>query len=85
MVDAGGCSVTKIHREAKRGAERLACVEYESLTNDERIRHSATAAALGALFSMTKTSSLKKLETAAAKTQERLGVGDTLKIFTKAS
>lgn len=82
-MKSGEQSLGKIHREAKRGAEKLACVTFENLSNEEKTKHLTTSAAIGALFTITKTSSLKKLEKATGESKQSLPLTATLEAFVK--
>lgn len=81
LVAAGASSLSRIHSEARRGVKRLECVTYEELDNSQRIKHNATAAALGALGALTKTTSLNRIEQASEKTTEKLSMAETLRLF----
>jgi hypothetical protein len=82
VVAAGKHSLQRIHREAKRGAEKIACVEYDKLPRDAQVSHNATAAMLGALFSLSGNRSVAKLEQKSADATQRLSLDETLKAVT---
>lgn len=79
VISAGKHSLSKIHREAKRGAEKLGCVEYDKLEPESQVSHNATAAMLGALFSLSTNRSVAKLEAKAETAKQRLSLDETLK------
>jgi hypothetical protein len=75
-------SIRKIHREAKRGRDKLLCVsDVAKLSNEERIKYNAGLAAFGALHEVTKTKSQERLEAAVKTVGDKLPVATTLQAF----
>lgn len=81
IVTVGRYSLGRIHREAKRGANRLSCADYSKLSREAQSEHNATAAGLGALFAITGTPAQKKLLHAAEAATDRLSLQKTLSVF----
>lgn len=74
-------SITKMHREAKRGMERMACADASALDNAQKIQFNAVASGLGAIGLMTQPKAIAKLEQAVTKTNDKLALCDTLAQF----
>jgi hypothetical protein len=70
-------SISRIHREAGRGARRIAAVDYEKLGANDRMKHNATAAVLSAMHESTTSSRVRKIE-AAVENKHKLAVAETL-------
>jgi hypothetical protein len=83
VLKEGRSSIEKIHRESRRGAEKLVCADFESMTNEQKVKHNASAAALGALHAITKGTSIKKLEGATESAKQQLPLAATLEAFVK--
>jgi len=77
----GMASITKMHREARRGMERMGCADLSSLDNNQKIQFNAVASGLGAIGLMTQPKAIARLETAVAKHDGKLALADTLKEF----
>ena len=77
----GAHSITKMHRESKRGLKRLSVTKVGELDRMEMTKFNAVASGLGALYLMTETRAVKRLESAVDKTQAQLGLKDTLAQF----
>lgn len=80
-LSVGEGTVRRIHKQAKRGADVLGCVDYGALDNDGRVKHNTVMAGLGALYAITKTSATKKLEKAVTEAQKALPLAATLEAF----
>ena len=76
-VDLAGTSVTKIHREAKRGAKKIQAVEYDKLDQGGQLKHNATAAVLAALHESTTRKRVLQVEKA-VENRTKLAVAETL-------
>lgn len=81
IARAGDGFVARIRRAARRGIRVLACVKFESLSNEDKIAHSASASQLGVLSEVAKASSTKRIASAVKESQEKLPVGKTLELF----
>ena len=81
-IPIGRDTVARVHHASKRGMQRIGgCGDFKELTPEERSSMNATASALGAIFVVTQTRSLKRLEGACAAKADRLQLGETLKAF----
>lgn len=76
-VEYASSSVNKIHREARRGAKRVAAAEYEKLDQSGKQKHNATAAILSAMAECTKANRVKLVEKA-VENKHKLAVAETL-------
>ncbi len=70
--------IPAIHRVANRGAKTLGTTNLSELTNDEKIKFNATASMVGVMLHATKATSVKRIEQAAGKAQDRLNIGTVL-------
>lgn len=83
-VEAVACgmgSAKKIHREAKRGFDKLTTADPAKMGNEERIQYHTAASVLGTLTLMTAGKSIKQLEAPVKVKQERLSLPETFKVF----
>ena len=74
-------TLARIRRASHRGIKRMACVVVANLNNAQRIEFNTRASALGMLNHVTKSGSMKRLETVVADNQEKLAIGKTLEAF----
>lgn len=74
-------AIAHIRRTAGTAAKKIACADYEKLSNSDRITLNTQASLLGAISLVTKTSKLKQLENAVEKASCKLAVGSTLSLF----
>lgn len=82
IVSTADHSMSKIHREAKRGISRLSCVsDFDKLDNTTKIKMNAARAGLGVMSEITKTKNVAKLENAVEKSNATLPIAETLKVF----
>lgn len=71
-----------INRSAKRGVQRLSCVQnFDGLTKEEMVRHNTSMSLLGVFYEITKAKSIRQIEAVVAVTQRVLPLADTLKAF----
>src|SRR5690349_12060809 len=82
IVESGSSFVGLVRRTARRGLRRLTCVNYDKLTNGERVKHNAAASHLGVLHEITKPSAVKKIEAGVEKSHEKMATAKTLEFFT---
>jgi len=80
-VAVGKLSTTKIHREAKRGLQRMTCTVYEEMTNENKIAFNAQASALGVMHAITDNRSINKIAKVCEEKKDKLLLQDTLKAF----
>jgi hypothetical protein len=72
---------TRINRISKGASKKLACVDYDKLTNEQRLDWNTHMSMMGALTLVTKTASVKQLRAAVSTQQERLPLNKTLEAF----
>lgn len=82
IVSTADDSLSKIHRTAKRGRDKLLCIEnIEGMSNEAKVKYNAGLAAFGALHEVTKTKSIERLEKAVESSKEKLPLKSTLEAF----
>lgn len=82
IVKTADSSITKIHRTAKRGRDKLLCVEnLDGMSNESKTRYNASLAAFGALHEVTKAKAMERLEQAVENSKEKLPLKSTLEAF----
>lgn len=81
-VAASSGTFSRIRRTAKRGIDRTTAVEFDTLSNEDKIRHNAAVSGLGVLRYLSKPKEIKKLEAAVNASQTgQLPIGRTLELF----
>lgn len=80
-IGAGQRSIVKANREAKRGIKTIVTVDYNALSNDDRIRHNTVASHLGVLQEITSNKSQAKLHGVMSTAHQKLSLGRTLEAF----
>jgi len=81
IVDSTESTIQHIHRTANTGVKKLGCVDLSELDNKGLLEFNTKASHLGVLAAVTNGKSVKKLESAISKTQERLPLAKTLEVF----
>ena len=81
IIKTGQSSVEKIRRESIRGAKRLACVNYEGLTDADKRKHDAAASHLGILAECSRPAVVKKIAAKVDETKAKLTFDATLQAF----
>ena len=78
-----GCNrnINTIRNASRRGAKRIACANYETLTATEKVQHNTMASQFGALYSLTSQASRKTIETKVKAANATLPPPETLKAF----
>ena len=79
----GDQSIGKIHRAAKRGAQKLARADFDSLDNTQRNALMSRQAVVGTLHLMSGARGLKQIEQCAAEAQGKVAFSDVARIFAK--
>jgi len=75
-------ALNKIRRTAWLGRKKVHCIrDFNKLSNDEKIAHNTKAAILGVFEIMTRSTKIKKLETAIAQNNKVLPPAKTLELF----
>ena len=83
IIKTGAESVAKIRRESVRGMKRLACAEYDKLSDADKRKHDATASHLGILAECSRPQVAAKIKAKVDVTKERLTLDATLEAFRK--
>lgn len=76
-------ALKRIRRTARKAAGKLICVkDWESLSNEEKVRHNAGLSVFGTLYAMTRPKKLRQLEEAVPiERQRKLSMAKTLQAF----
>jgi len=83
IVKASQGHVFRAYQAARRGAQKLSCVDYDTLNNEDKITHNTSASILGAIALVAKPSNTKKLLKAVQEARETLPTAKTLELFSK--
>ena len=83
QVAIGPDSLQRLKRATTRSIKRIARVQVDKLTDDQRIDYHTTASVLGAVHLFTKPKSVSRIEEAVSKSAAKLAIGETLKLFGK--
>jgi len=70
-----------IGRQAHKSLKILASVEFEQLSNPDKIKHNAEMSVAGVLRHMTKPRQIKQIEAKVSEAGQRLQLKDTLRVF----
>ena len=70
-----------IKKTARRAAARILGTDYGSLGDEAQVRHNAYVSLLGAVASITKPSSVRKVESKVAESRQSLPLAKTLEAF----
>lgn len=81
IVKSGAASIARIRRESIRGAKRLACVQYESMSDAEKRKHDAAAGHLAVLAEFSRPATVKAIESKASAENKRLTFDETIAAF----
>lgn len=73
--------LTRARRQTRQGLKELACVDYDKLDADQRVKHDSNAIMLGTLHAMSKPSKTAAIETKIKETNEKLTTQQTLEFF----
>lgn len=73
----------RVARSSKRAVRKLAFVEFEKLTDDEKRKHTVAAAQLGAVAHFATHGSKRRIESKVQDNSGPIPLGDTLKLFTE--
>lgn len=83
IVGFGEAGIAKMHRVSRRTSRALACAEYETLTNADKVRFNTSASLLGAMELATKPSRIRALSDAVARASDKLPTAQVLQLFSK--
>lgn len=76
-------SIERIRRISKRAQKRLTCVDFDKLSNADRVAHNARMSMFGVLHYISAPGKLKQIEKQVEKTNSRLELTATLEAFKK--
>lgn len=62
IVDSGDKFLIRARRTAKRGVQRLICVEFDALTNEHKTQHNAKVSMMSAICEFASQKSLRRIE-----------------------
>lgn len=72
---------SRIGRISRRGAKKMACANYDKLTNEQKLEWNTSMSLLGAVAMVTKSTSVQRLKSAVSESQDRLPLNKTLEAF----
>lgn len=81
IVQSGAQSISRIRRESVRGLKRLACVDYQTMSQADKNKHDAAASHLGILAECSRVVAVKKIEDKVSEQAKKLTFEETLKAF----
>lgn len=82
IVRSGQAYISKIRRHARRGMRVLVSVQdFNSLPNDLKVRHNATASMLGAVAQFSGGAAQKRIEGAVEQAGQKISYAKTLELF----
>ena len=71
-IEDACAGVKRVHRQCRSELEKIACADFDQLTAEQRLQASVAATILSALHRASAPRSRRQIETAVAKTGERL-------------
>lgn len=83
MANLGEHGIKRIRGISKRTARKIACSDYENLSNEDKIKSNASLSMLGALSMMTAPKKLKALETSGDVANNKVPSAKVLEMFSK--
>ncbi len=81
QVAIGPDTIDRMRRYTTRGIKRVARVQVEKLSEDQKREYHTTSSVLGALHLFTKPRSVAKIGEAVKTASDKLAIGETLKLF----
>jgi hypothetical protein len=75
--------LSRISRTARKTARKVACAEFQKLSNDDKVAHNTQLSMLGAVGQMTKPKAMIAVEKAVRDKGNELPIGDTLRLMTQ--
>jgi hypothetical protein len=81
IVITAEAPLVRINRLANRGKRKLACVDYDNLENELKIKYNARGTLLAFHYHSTKPRQLKSIEQKVEKLGSQLGLQQTLRAF----
>lgn len=81
ITQSGIKVVQSINRASKRGARRVACANYDELSDMDKVKHNAYQTLFAVVYEETKARNRKKLEAAVATSNKKLPFRESLKLF----
>lgn len=82
VVSEGSRGMSVIRNAARRFSSRITCLQdFDALTVEAKAKHNASLSVFGAIAHFTKPSNVRQVEASAQAANDRLAIGQTLKIF----
>lgn len=81
ITAVGAQTLKSIRRKSRKGVRKLAATNFESLSNEEKIRHNSTAAMLGAMTHLSTTKSVARIDAVQTTQPRRVDFSETMKLF----
>lgn len=79
IVAASDGDIVALRRRSKRAARKLSSAEFDALTEEEKLQHTAKASVLGAVAAMTTEKAVTAVSKVAQGRANELPIRDTLK------
>ena len=80
-VAAGLSSIPKIRSQARNGAKRIVCAQYDALSKEDKVKHNTGLSFLGVMGEMTKPKIQLALAERVKEAQDKLPLQRTLEFF----
>lgn len=77
-VGAAGAAISRIRNTARRGAKKLACANFDNLSNSDKVKHNMTASFLGVIDAVSSGKAVKRLEAAVGESHELLAAKNSV-------
>jgi len=81
IVETSASGFSRIRRIAKKRSCQLTVVNYDELSTEKQIEHNTNLAAYGAVSFMTQSKQIKKIKGKIENHNEKLQIGETLRLF----
>lgn len=81
IVRLGESGIRRLRRSSLKTTRKLAAVEYEKLSNDDKVTHNTYLSVIGAMTVLTQTNKIKAVQGAVREAQQQISIGSTLEIF----
>lgn len=82
VVNSGAAPMKRIGNITRNAARRLTAVDFEGLSNEDRVKHNSLLSVYGAIRHFSKPRSLRRIESRVQQDYQRLSLLNTLREFT---
>lgn len=81
IVKEGSRGIEKISRSCRRTTKKVACADYERLSNADKIKHNAVMSVFGALSLASSIEKSKRIEAAVKESGKALSIADSIEFM----